>query len=454
MLRMPPAIARCHEVRSRKVGCLSLSVGGPRTVLGSALAVLLLVGLIGGCPSVQDSSAGSATPVYRNTTDPLNAGAQYVGSAACAACHADIAARAQRHGHAHALVAPNGTAPVYPVAATRAGVPAPPAAKNWEDISYVIGGYTLGALFVDAQGYVMTNGVDGVDTQWNLAFPPTGRTAAFAAYKPERTTPLPFDYSCFRCHTTGPVARTDERPETQDGRPGIGGTWAEAGVQCEACHGPGSLHLPRPAARNLFVDPTASTCARCHTEGDDPNVIVAINGYIHPNTQYAELRASGGHARFTCGTCHDPHASAVYDRFRGIRNACTVCHVEANMAAHQGVVFVRGEYREPLTCESCHMPFAGLSQAAAGPEIVGKTGRMGDVRSHIFRIAARDAAYTDMFSADGSLVVTDDQGRAAVTVDFVCLRCHTDDTAVPNSAFYLPADLAWQIASGLHRLPQ
>ncbi|MFQ5806146.1 MAG: multiheme c-type cytochrome, partial [Phycisphaerae bacterium] len=303
---------------------------------------------------------------------------------------------------------------------------------------------------VDAGGFLMTDGVEGVNTQWNLDLPANGTVAGFAAYLPDQQTPLPYAYDCFRCHTTGPQAQDPANPRSQDGRPGILGTWAEPGVQCEACHGPGSNHVPNPQARALFVDSTSQTCARCHTAGDDPKVIVAAGGYVNPNTQYAELLASGGHASFDCTICHDPHASTVYDRANGIRNQCTACHTDANMARHEGRVFTRSGYVETLTCESCHMSFAGKSGAAATQEIVGAAGRMGDTRSHIFRIDTRNANFNAMFSNGGGRVVTDGQGRAAVTVDFVCLRCHADESAVDNSAFPLSLDFASQIASRIH----
>jgi len=410
--------------------------------------------MIGGCPAAGTGDRAGAAPVFNNTNDPLNGGAGYIGSAACSACHADVADRARLHAHRFALTPVVGRRPAFPEEGTRAGVPEPPGTSEWADVSYLIGGYTHAALFVDAQGYILTDGLAGVSTQWTLAFPPTDTTAAFVPFQPDRVNALPLQYECFRCHTTGAAAATAGAPSSQDGRPGIGGTWAEAAVGCEACHGPGSRHLPNPGARDLFVDATPATCGGCHTAGADPDVIPVIGGYIHPYAQYNELRASGGHADFNCTVCHDPHASTVYDRVNGIRNTCSTCHSDANMAAHAGVVFVRGTYREPVTCESCHMPFAALSAAAAAQTVVGTTGRMGDVRSHIFRIATRAADYRDLFSTDGSRVLKDAHGRAAVTVDFVCLRCHTDDSAMPNSAFYLSPESAWQIATGLHRLPQ
>ncbi len=50
-----------------------------------------------------------------------------------------------------------------------------------------------------------------------------------------------------------------------------------------------------------------------------------------------------------------------------------------------------------------------------------------------------------MFSPDGSSVLLDDQGRAAVTVDFVCLRCHNG-----VGAFEISLPLAADIARDMH----
>ncbi len=199
-----------------------------------------------------------------------------------------------------------------------------------------------------------------------------------------------------------------------------------AGVDCEACHGPGSNHLPHPSVRNIYVDSTVKLCARCHTGSDDPRVIAAADGYIKPNAQYAELRASGGHASFSCTYCHDPHASAKHDRTQGIRNECAACHGDMNRAFHDKFTFMRGEYVEPLDCESCHMPFTGLRGTPAGHDVVADYGgRMGDVRGHIFRIDTERTTYAAMFTADGTRVLKDAQGRATITPDFVCLRCHS-----------------------------
>ena len=415
-------------------------------VLNSLFLALIT---IGGCPPAPPPDEGTI-PIYNNTTDPTNDNATAIGSAACRACHPDVAALTRVHGHGQALKRIEGAAPQYPAPGTRAGVPNPPDALSWNDVSYVIGGYTHSAFFVDANGYVLTDGTAATNTGWVLDFPANGTTAAFTAYLPNQNTPLEYDYDCFRCHTTGAQDFDPADPMNQDSRPGILGTWAEPNIECEACHGPGSNHVPNTEARDLFVDSTPQTCAICHTAGDDSDTILAADGYISGNTQYAELRASGGHKNFNCTICHDPHASTVYDADNGIRNVCTVCHSDQNMALHEGKVFTRGNYTETLTCVSCHMPFASKNASEATAAIVGASGRMGDVRSHVFRIDTAAHGFAAMFSTGGDSVKTDAQSRAAVTVDFVCLRCHTDDTATNNSAFPLSLDFAAEIAGNMH----
>ena len=410
-------------------------------IVGGAACCLL------GCPTPQEPGfvpTGDLT--FRNTTDPTNNGASYVGAAACSACHPSFGELVMPHGHSNALTAPNGAPPVFAAEGTRAGVPDPPAGKTWNDVSFVIAGYTHGAFFVDMNGFVMTDGVESVNTGWALDFPPNGATSGFIPYKPDQAEPLAYDYDCFRCHTTGPQPQAADNPLSQEGRPGILGTWAEAGVRCEACHGPGSIHVPNPQLRNIFVDSTNDTCAKCHVDGPDANVIVARDGYVSGTAQVPELRASGGHADFTCTICHDPHASTIYDRERGIRNECSACHADQNLAFHAGVVFERGDYSEAITCESCHMTYAGLSTTTAGAAVVGEEGRMGDVRSHIFRIDAGSGDFNTMFTADGTQVVQDADGLAAVTLDFVCLRCHSGT----GNAFPILADRAALIATEMH----
>ncbi|RMF85308.1 MAG: hypothetical protein D6744_01620 [Planctomycetota bacterium] len=416
-------------------------------IVATVLGAVGFAALVGGCPSnPYDPTQSPDSFIFNNTTDPTNGGAAYIGSAACGACHTDIAPVHELHGHAQALKPVQGGPPDYPAAGTRAGVPDPPAGMAWSDIAYVIAGYLHGAFFVDQDGFVVTNGTSGVDSQWNLAFPPNGTAAGFVEYLPDQVEPLPYEYeTCFRCHTTGAAPQSESNPASQDGRPGIRGTWSEPGVQCEACHGPGGNHAPNPQLREIFVDLTTATCDRCHEGGVAPDVIPVEDGFIVSNTQSQQLRASGGHSAFTCTICHDPHASSTYDRDRGIRNDCTVCHTDQNMALHGGKTLVFGDHVEPVGCESCHMPYAARSNSSASADLVGDAARVGDVRTHIFRINVTDVGADALFTDDGAAVRLDEQGRAAVPTDFVCLRCHN-----PGGAFEIDPQLAFEIALDMH----
>lgn len=390
-------------------------------------------------------------PIYNNASDPTNAGASYVTSASCAACHPSFFELHNRHGHAHAFQSTNGSAPMYPAEVTGPGVPDPPPGFDWSQIAYVLGGYTKGAYFINLDGFLMTTGGTGTSTRWNLANAANGTAPGFTPYEPTLVN-LSLPHEVNRRFTTGARPPQSMGPLSQDNRPGIGGTWVEAGVQCEACHGPGSNHVPRPAARDLFVDSSgAQSCRNCHSgsPGLEEGAIPARNGFISARSEWVELKASGGHASFACTYCHDPHRSTTYDRTNAIRNECRACHTTENMALHDGKVFTHPNgYTEVLSCESCHMPFAGRVVSAAVPEAVGPLARMGDSRTHIFRITTDPIDYTGFFTPDGSQVARDAQGRAALTADFVCLRCH-NDVALPNLSFSV--DRASEIAIGVHR---
>ncbi|MBI5864894.1 MAG: hypothetical protein HZB38_10375 [Planctomycetes bacterium] len=410
--------------------------------------------LFGGCPS---EPPDDDSPGFSNITDSTNDGASYVGSSACNNCHADIAALHAGHGHASQLVAIKGVAPTYPQPG--AEVPNPPAGYAWTDISYVIGGYAKGALFIDRDGYILNTGVTGVPTQWNLDFPKNGTSAGFAAFEPAASERTPYDYARFSHQTTGAHPQDPDEPLFQENRPGFLGTWAEAGVQCEACHGPGGKHFRtvgdsvRIDRSRIFVDPDGTkSCKVCHSEpfSDQSGKIAAKDGYIVSTAQYPELRASGGHRDFACTICHDPHRSSITDRANAVRNACTGCHTTQNMAGHRGAVLTRDDgYTETLACESCHMPLAAKRASTANTAVLGTDVHIGDTRSHIFRINAAADNFSQVLSADGSEVLRDADGRAALSVDFVCLRCHNG-----NGIFALTPARAAEIAARVHQFPE
>jgi hypothetical protein len=65
-----------------------------------------------------------------------------------------------------------------------------------------------------------------------------------------------FDLTCVNCHVTG--FREPGGSEVVE----LNGL---DDVQCEQCHGPGSLHVEDPSSDNIRLSPNEATCGSCHT---------------------------------------------------------------------------------------------------------------------------------------------------------------------------------------------
>jgi len=338
-------------------------------------------------------------------------------------------------GHPFKIVPTGGRAPTYPITGT---LPSTPPGLEWADTAYVIGGFRWKYRVMDTDGYVVL----GPTAQYN--FPSQGcvaydnnedHTALDGTPGPweENIGRKPFD--CGKCHTTGYDADTENRR----GLEGLVGDWEFDGIHCEECHGPGGDHVTSMSAADIYSDPdTEAVCGKCHTRSADG--IAASGGFVKHHEQWDEFSRSV-HASVMpkgCMTCHDPH-EPIFDQTRlaaiqaaledptsvdnlepppGIITECTDCHTEVNVV-HPG----------PTECISCHMAFTGKS----GQSI---NANMGDIRGHVWRID--DNADTLMFTdADGnpvardsgntSFAALDDEGKAFITLDFACLRCHTDE---------------------------
>ncbi len=302
----------------------------------------------------------------------------YAGSDVCFDCHPtkhnDFVVSGNPWKLKTAAVAKNNPIPV-------------PAGYAWELISYVIGGNTWSTLYVDNNGYVITSaGGQPGNNQYNLL------TDAWSDYKPDEQVP----FTCGKCHATGYSSEGH-----QADLPGIAGTWALEGVQCEACHGPALAHVRGEGEKmdTIIVDSSPELCGRCHISGDDVNVIPAANGFIQKNGQYNEHQASP-HQYTDCIKCHDPHKKGEFS----VTIECESCH------QRQGADY-RGSTMEivGVDCVDCHMARATLSGQILGPY-------QADTRTHLFRINTDPDA--SMFSKDGS------QAGNFVTLDFACLSCH------------------------------
>lgn len=351
--------------------------------------------------------------------------AEYVGSVTCSGCHKDLYDTFMKSGHAWELnPVINGQPPQYPF--NQLGQP--PQGYTWSDISYVIGGYNWKARFIDQNGYIITDkpGAQVSDptylNQYNLTDPFIDKTAGWVNYHSGEKEKK---YDCGTCHTTGynPAGN-------QDGKPGIVGTWAEPGIKCEACHGPGSLHASNPRSFRMEVDRDAGLCIGCHSRGSIEQVD-ATNGLIDHSDQYGDI-FQGKHVALDCVVCHDPHKLVVQARqakelTTSVR--CENCHFkEAQYQNNSQHVLAK------IACVECHMP--RLIQSAWGDPAM----FTGDVRTHRVTI---DPNQIGQLSEDGKTVLPQ------IGLDFACRHCHVKGVGFPKTDEELKA-----VANGYHNPPK
>jgi tetratricopeptide (TPR) repeat protein len=207
---------------------------------------------------------------------------------------------------------------------------------------------------------------------------------------------------CAECHSTNLKKNYDIESDAYQT------TWSEIDVSCEACHGPGSLHVawaelpemarPRTAnyelvvkARGMDSRQQVELCAPCHSRrailGDYTHAEPDLLDSLLPSLLMAELYFADGqileevyvYGSFTqskmysrnvrCSDCHDVHSNK---RVKEGNALCLQCHragVYDSKAHHfhKG----RGEKGEPIRsaegdvlfevgsgaeCAQCHMP--------------------------------------------------------------------------------------------------
>lgn len=194
---------------------------------------------------------------------------------------------------------------------------------------------------------------------------------------------------CSECHSTNLKKGFD--PETNS----YNTTWSEIDVSCEACHGPGSLHLrwaelpamARPPSENyeLVVDTSSigpkahvELCAPCHSRRaylDDhlhgreslldsmipqllsegmyyPDGQILEEVYVYGSFTQSKMYASG----VRCGDCHDVHSLKLHKEGNGVCLQCHRAEVYDTKDHHFHKKIHEGKESEGALCARCHMP--------------------------------------------------------------------------------------------------
>ncbi|MFC1585402.1 multiheme c-type cytochrome [Fibrobacterota bacterium] len=245
----------------------------------------------------------------------------------------------------------------------------------------------------------------------------------------------PSVFTCAVCHTTG-----YNRDGHQDSLPGIIGTWYEEGVQCEACHGPGSVHAKTRKKEDINID--YFVCKNCHSYKDHDVIEVDAYGMIQPNQQWEEIQAgphSTGNPQFAekgCVTCHsNPHTPYAYNEASSPVDKSEIClkscHTRDRWKGKTGMPDAMDQ------CAVCHMPY--IVSGGLPANLFLDSSRNGyyphsSVRSHLVPIlsdpflTAADTMYDSSFTE--VVLKTNADGRAYMTLDRACIGCHDSYHAV------------------------
>ena len=334
--------------------------------------------------------------------------AQFVGPQPCAEWHQEYYDRFIASGHPWILNPVDDAAPT--IAANRA-IRTLPEGLEWANVAYVVGGFNWKANFVDKTGALVT----GETAQLNFANRLLQTDEQLVPYHPGEELP----YDCGACHTTGYSTQGN-----QDGRAGMVGTFAFPGVQCEACHGPSSLHVNDPHAFTPRIDRDRQQCMDCHMTGE----LVVADGFIqHTGHEYGDL-FPGKHAALDCVDCHDPHAGVVAPRAARqsyLRATCEGCHwqqVQIQKPPHD---------RIRVDCVDCHMP--ELIQVAVGNPDAFRA----DMATHQVVI---NAAQIGQFADDGTIL-------PQLGLDSACRQCHNAAGGIGPA---LPDNTLLEVADNYH----
>jgi tetratricopeptide (TPR) repeat protein len=237
-----------------------------------------------------------------------------------------------------------------------------------------------------------------------------------------------WNHMCADCHSTN----LQKNYDVASGQ--YHTNWSEIDVSCEACHGPGSLHVQLAESKSLFWDrqrgyalarlkdvsnvPQIQACAPCHSRRRvvAPGYTAGCNYYdyfanevLTPSAYHADgqimdevyeytsfIESKMYHKNVRCTDCHDPHSARL--KHTG-NQVCTSCH-QHPAGKYDGEI----HHRHPMTstgaqCVECHMP--QTTYMDVDPR-----------RDHSFRVPRPDLS-------------------VSLGMPNACTRCHLRDEVLP-----------------------
>lgn len=258
--------------------------------------------------------------------------------------------------------------------------------RRKQKIDYIVGsGQHTNSHIFSSNGYLHQAPVTFYTQkkQWDLA-------PGFEKGKSERFSRM-IELECMSCHNAYP----EFEPESQNKFTNV-----KTGIDCERCHGPGSLHIAARQTgnrvdtskgpdysivnpRRLSTELQNNICQRCHLQG----IAVLNDGKsffdFRPGMKLSEVMnifmpqyegardkmimashvermkksecfISSG--KMSCITCHKPHVSVKFTPRTQYLDACKTCHntMKSGCTENQAV-----RMKENNDCVKCHMPRNG-----------------------------------------------------------------------------------------------
>jgi hypothetical protein len=279
---------------------------------------------------------------------------EYKTAAVCKMCHklthADIVNGYEMTGHAKAMQKADAEGAIVADFSSN-----PMFSKD--KVAYVLGRGVREQAYLDANYQVLPAKWDVKAKKWKPIQAVDGAT------------------QCIGCHTTGFDVATKK--------------YAEMGVGCEACHGPGSAHVADTKTgilnpKKLDQSRIDMICGQCHSKGKDPSGKFPYAVGFKPgddltkflidskptmpgsNQQYSEhITSKHATEKVGCTVCHDVHnvtlakaiadgkptGGLVHQLKQPINDQCLSCHAPTivDMKTHAP------NAAADATCASCHM---------------------------------------------------------------------------------------------------
>jgi predicted CXXCH cytochrome family protein len=216
--------------------------------------------------------------------------------------------------------------------------------------------------------------------QWNIA------QRDWVAYNADTWQTIEWQQACGSCHVTGLDTQTGE--------------FAEFGLGCESCHGPGAAHIANPKQVKPFARIDDQVCGACHSRGVSPDGLPFPATYRPGDTltdhftfttadsdvwpdgsarknhqQYQDWQLGNSMAAvINCTACHAVHDNGVAPaQVRlPLNDLCVQCHNDKKAIIAHTPYHDKAIGENSFTCADCHLPKMATSAAPY------------DIRNHSF----------------------------------------------------------------------